>query len=222
VYLYGLHRACGRRPFGLRETSSSSTASSVASTIRSARVFVLKLNTEAGSTSRAREQRRACPSSARFFFGRHLGRARLPVPPPSARVSGLHPGPPDPNSSPIVNGANIGGNLEYFQNLDARISDRGIGRRPRRALHRRWQTPWNLESNYCKAGGQFDPVLGRQAPASTASPSLASLPHLPTGFRPSVGSRLSAPLRFEWGFPPSSRCPYEESNVFEFTIGNFF
>ena len=29
------------------------------------------------------------------------------------------------------------------------------------------------------------------------------------------------PLRFEWGFP-FKPLPYEESNVFEFTIGNFF
>ena len=29
------------------------------------------------------------------------------------------------------------------------------------------------------------------------------------------------PLRFEWGFP-FSPLPFEETNVFEFTIGNFF
>jgi outer membrane protein insertion porin family len=29
------------------------------------------------------------------------------------------------------------------------------------------------------------------------------------------------PLRFEWGFP-IKRLAYEESSVFEFTIGNFF
>jgi outer membrane protein insertion porin family len=29
------------------------------------------------------------------------------------------------------------------------------------------------------------------------------------------------PLRFEWGFPFKA-LPYEESSVFEFTIGNFF
>ena len=29
------------------------------------------------------------------------------------------------------------------------------------------------------------------------------------------------PLRFEWGFP-FSPLPYEETSVFEFTIGNFF
>ena len=29
------------------------------------------------------------------------------------------------------------------------------------------------------------------------------------------------PLRFEWGFP-FKPLPYEETNVFEFTIGNFF
>ena len=29
------------------------------------------------------------------------------------------------------------------------------------------------------------------------------------------------PLRFEWGFP-FKPLPYEESSVFEFTIGNFF
>ena len=29
------------------------------------------------------------------------------------------------------------------------------------------------------------------------------------------------PLRFEWGYP-FNPLPYEESYVFEFTIGNFF
>ncbi|NVL83634.1 BamA/TamA family outer membrane protein, partial [Escherichia coli] len=29
------------------------------------------------------------------------------------------------------------------------------------------------------------------------------------------------PLRFEWGFP-LNKLSYEESSVFEFTIGNFF
>jgi outer membrane protein insertion porin family len=29
------------------------------------------------------------------------------------------------------------------------------------------------------------------------------------------------PLRFEWGFP-FAPLPYEETSVFEFTIGNFF
>ena len=32
---------------------------------------------------------------------------------------------------------------------------------------------------------------------------------------------LRGPLRFEWGFP-LNRLSYEESSVFEFTIGNFF
>jgi outer membrane protein insertion porin family len=38
------------------------------------------------------------------------------------------------------------------------------------------------------------------------------------------GVRWQSPLgllRFEWGFP-LNRLPYEESSVFEFTIGNFF
>ena len=51
---------------------------------------------------------------------------------------------------------------------------------------------------------------------------LASLARLRTSY--GFGIRWFSPLgplRFEWGFP-FKPLPYEESNVFEFTIGNFF
>jgi outer membrane protein insertion porin family len=77
---------------------------------------------------------------------------------------------------------------------------------------------WNLENNYCKAGGQSIPY----AVVSPCFNGLSSLAELRTSY--GFGIRWFSPLgplRFEWGFP-FRPLPYEESNVFEFTIGNFF
>ena len=54
----------------------------------------------------------------------------------------------------------------------------------------------------------------------SAKPSSLLAPRMSTGFGVRWFSPLG-PLRFEWGYP-LTRMPWEESYVFEFTIGNFF
>ena len=175
--------------------------------------FVLKLNTEAGHVTSPSNE--GVPIFARFFLGGILDVRGFRFRTIGPRV-GLTTST-DPNSSPIANGANIGGNLEYFQNLELEfpiVESVGV----RGVIFTDAGNAWNLESNYCKAGGQsiqFQVV----SPCFNGLSSLASL-------RTSYGFGLRwfsplGPLRFEWGFP-FKPLPYEESNVFEFTIGNFF
>jgi len=103
----------------------------------------------------------------------------------------------DPTSSPIAKGANIGGNLEYFQNLELEfpiVESVGV----RGVLFTDAGNAWNLESNYCKAGGvaiQYQVV----SPCFNGLSSLASL-RTSYGFGVRWFSPLG-PLRFEWGFP---------------------
>jgi outer membrane protein insertion porin family len=125
-------------------------------------------------------------------------------------------GSTDPNSAPITNGANIGGNLMYFQNLELefpiveKVGIRGV-------LFTDAGNTWNLENNYCTTGGQ-----ARFAVTSPCFDGLSSLANLRTSY--GFGIRWFSPLgplRFEWGFP-FKPLPHEETSVFEFTIGNFF
>ena len=69
------------------------------------------------------------------------------------------------------------------------------------------------------ANGQSAGIYPVNSPCFSFPNSLAKL-------RTSYGFGLRwfsplGPLRFEWGFPIAP-LPYEESSVFEFTIGNFF
>ena len=186
--------------------------------------IVLKLNTESGVVTSPKED--GVPIFARFFLGgildvrgyrlRTLG-PRLPL------NAGL-----DPNSRPITNGANIGGNVMYYQNLELefpivdKVGIRGV-------IFTDAGNAWNLEDLYCTAagGGQINGVSGAfggknyavNDPCFTFPGSLAKL-------RTSYGAGIRwfsplGPLRFEYGFPVKP-LPYEEKSVFEFTIGNFF
>jgi outer membrane protein insertion porin family len=175
--------------------------------------WVIKLNTEAGHVTSPSSD--GVPIFARFFLGgildvrgfrfRSIG-PRLPL------LSAT-----DPNSRPIVNQALIGGNLEYFQNLELEmpiIEAVGV----RGVIFTDAGNAWNLEENYCRAAGgnvRFEET-------SPCFDGLASLTRLRTswGFGIRWFSPLG-PLRFEWGFP-FDPLPFEESSVFEFTIGNFF
>lgn len=123
----------------------------------------------------------------------------------------------DPNSRPIPNGANIGGNLMYQQNLELEfpivdvVGVRGV-------LFTDAGNSWNLEDLYCQAGGQ--------ASQFDATDPCFNFPVSLTYMRTSWGFGVRwfsplGPLRFELGFP-FSPLPYEEPSVFEFTIGNFF
>jgi len=130
----------------------------------------------------------------------------------------------DPNSIPIPNGANIGGNLSYFQNLELEIPIvESVGLRG--VVFTDAGNAWNLESNYCDAGGTGASAGGvgsTYAPTSPCFDGFDSLARLRTSW--GFGFRWFSPLgplRFEWGFP-FAPLPYEEKSVFEFTIGNFF
>ena len=72
---------------------------------------------------------------------------------------------------------------------------------------------WNLESRLCEAPSVSNDVTSDLC-----------------GFNPAIRTSWGfgfrwfsplGPLRFEWGFP-LNKLSYEESSVFEFTIGNFF
>ncbi len=175
--------------------------------------FVLKLNTEAGLITSPDPQ--GVPIFQRYFLGgildvrgfalRSIG-ARLPL------TSTL-----DPNSAPINNGANIGGNLEAYTNLELefpiidKVGVRGV-------VFTDAGNAWNLEQQFCKTtpAPQFDPVV---RPCFSFPGSLGYL-RTSTGFGLRWFSPLG-PLRFEWGFPLEP-LPYEKRSDFEFTIGNFF
>jgi outer membrane protein insertion porin family len=174
--------------------------------------FVAKLNTEFGHVTSPSNE--GVPIFARFFLGgiydlrgfefRSVG-PRLPL------TSST-----DPNSPPITNGANIGGNLQYFQNLELEfpiVESVGL----KGVLFTDAGNAWNLEQNYCKAAqGIVNEVT------SPCFHGLSSLADLRTSY--GFGFRWFSPLgplRFEWGYPfkPLS---YEQASQFEFTIGNFF
>ena len=174
--------------------------------------FVIKLNTEVGYISSPSPF--GVPIYQRFFLGgildirgfllRSIG-PRLPL------NQSL-----DPNSPPITNGANIGGNLEAFMNLELefpildKVGIRGV-------VFFDAGNAWNTEDQFCRTtpAPQLDPLI---QPCFSA----ASLALLRTSA--GVGIRWFSPLgplRFEWGFP-LYRLSYEQPYDFEFTIGNFF
>jgi outer membrane protein insertion porin family len=174
--------------------------------------FVLKLNTEFGHVTSPSQD--GVPIFARFFLGgiydlrgfdfRSIG-PRLPL------TSST-----DPNAAPINNGANIGGNLQYYQNLELEfpiVESVGL----KGVLFTDAGNAWNLEENYCRAAsGIVDEVT------SPCFHGVSSLKNLRTSY--GFGFRWFSPLgplRFEWGYPfkPLS---YERASQFEFTIGNFF
>ena len=174
--------------------------------------FILKMNNKVGVITSPLSQ--GVPIFARYFLGgildvrgyrlRTLG-PRLPL------NSSL-----DVNAPPIPNGANIGGNFQYYSNLELefpiidKVGIRGV------TFFDAGNT-FNLEQQFCKTtpAPQFSPLVS----PCFDSGSFKNL-RLSTGFGIRWFSPLG-PLRFEWGFP-LNKLSYEESSVFEFTIGNFF
>ncbi len=179
--------------------------------------FVLKLNSEFGHVSSPGSQ--GVPIFARFFLGgifdvrgfrlRSLG-PRLPL---NAST--------DPNAGLFPNGANIGGNMQFYTNLEMefpildKVGIRGV-------LFMDAGNTFNTEANYCSVAGN----------ALSKSTDPCSRNIIPDVFSQNGGLRTSygfgvrwfsplGPLRFEWGFP-FRPLAYEDSSVFEFTIGNFF
>ncbi len=173
--------------------------------------LVFKVNTETGLvTSPSKE---GVPIFARTFLGgifdvrgftyRSLG-PRVPLTSTT-----------DPNSVPLTNGANIGGNLSYYQNVELEFSILdAVGIKG--VVFTDAGNSWNLEKNYC------DATLTQYAVTSPCFNGFNSLAQLRTSW--GFGVRWFSPmgpLRFEWGFP-FKPLPYEQPSVFEFTIGNFF
>ncbi|HTB72324.1 MAG TPA: outer membrane protein assembly factor BamA [Polyangiaceae bacterium] len=175
--------------------------------------FVLKLNTELGLITSPDPQ--GVPIFQRYFLGgildvrgfflRSIG-PRLPL------TNTL-----DPNSAPIANGANIGGNLEAYENLELefpivdKVGIRGV-------VFFDSGNAWNTENQFCRTtpAPQFDHVV---QPCFSFPGSIGYL-RTSTGFGIRWFSPLG-PLRFEWGFPLAP-LSYENHSDFEFTIGNFF
>ncbi|HZO14159.1 MAG TPA: outer membrane protein assembly factor BamA [Polyangiaceae bacterium] len=121
----------------------------------------------------------------------------------------------DPNAAPIEDGAVIGGNLSYFQNLEVEfpiIQQVGL----RGVVFTDLGNAWNLEDVYCKA------APSAQDDVTDPCFEFVDIFNVRTswGFGLRWFSPLG-PLRFEWGFP-FKPLDYEDRSVFEFTIGNFF
>jgi outer membrane protein insertion porin family len=175
--------------------------------------FVVKLNMEGAHVTSP--DAKGVPIFARLFLGGILDLRGYRFRTVGPRVGLTRT--TDPNSAPIFNGANIGGNVSYFQNLELEfpiVDSVGV----RGVLFTDAGNAWNLEQNYCDAGGQSI----QYSVTKPCFDGLASLARLRTSY--GFGIRWFSPLgplRFEWGFPIKP-LPYEETNVFEFTIGNFF
>lgn len=173
--------------------------------------IVLKMNSEAGVVTSPSGE--GVPLFARFFLGGifDLRGYRLRTVGPRLPLKSTL----DENAPNIPNGANIGGNLSYFQNIELEVPIlQQVGLRG--VVFTDLGNTWNLEQVFCKAAASSpnevtDPCFGA-----------ADIFNVRTswGFGLRWFSPLG-PLRFEWGFPFKS-LDYEESSVFEFTIGNFF
>jgi outer membrane protein insertion porin family len=174
--------------------------------------LVLKLNTEAGLITSPSAD--GVPIFARFFLGGIVDVRGF-------RFRSIGPRVPltestDPNSPPIFNGANIGGNLMFYDNLELEFSildDVGI----KGVVFTDAGNAWNLEGVYCHAGAR--PLYDVVDPCFSFPNDLLDL-RTSWGFGLRWFSPLG-PLRFEYGFP-FAPLPFEETRRFEFTIGNFF
>src|SRR5688572_25100633 len=174
--------------------------------------FVLKLTTELGLITSPSQD--GVPIFARFFLGGIVdvrGFRFRSIGPRAPLTEGT-----DPNSPPYINGANIGGNLMFYDNLELEfpiLEQVGI----RGVVFTDAGNAWNLEGVYCQAGAR--PAYDELNPCFDFPNDLLNL-RTSWGFGLRWFSPLG-PLRFEYGFP-FSPLPFEETRRFEFTIGNFF
>ncbi|MEM9192829.1 MAG: outer membrane protein assembly factor BamA [Myxococcota bacterium] len=173
--------------------------------------FTLKLNTEAGLiTSR---QPAGVPVFERFFLGGifNLRGFRINSIGPRGGLSRQF----DPNATPLRFGENLGGNLQFFYNLELEfpiLKEVGV----RGVLFLDGGNAWNLEETYSRNA----PLVTNFDPAS--DPDSLNLLRIRTSW--GFGIRWISPLgplRFEWGLPFNPRAN-EDSIRFEFTIGNSF
>jgi outer membrane protein insertion porin family len=172
---------------------------------------VLKMNTTAGLiTSRYLP---GPPIFERFYLGGIFTVRGFPL-------NGLGPrlGVPqgtDPNAAIGDTGIPIGGNAQFYYNLELefpiipQVQIRGV-------LFTDGGNAWNLDGYLCLP----------QAPVQDPSSNPCSFMSNPFDIRTSWGFGVRwisplGPLRFEWGIPFIRR-PWEQAVDFQFTIGNFF
>jgi outer membrane protein insertion porin family len=173
--------------------------------------IVLRFNGQAGLVTSPNSQ--GVPLFQRYFLGGILDVRGFPLRSLGPRMPMR--GSLDPSAPPIPDGANIGGNLMYYQNLELEfpilkaVNLRGV-------VFTDLGNVWNTERQYCHA-----------APSSRVAVTdpCFSVGHL-LDVRTSWGFGIRwlspmGPLRFEWGFP-FKPLPYEKSMDFQFTIGNAF
>ncbi|MCA9600478.1 MAG: outer membrane protein assembly factor BamA, partial [Myxococcales bacterium] len=171
--------------------------------------FVFKMNTELGIvTSRLTS---GVPIFERYFLGGIFNVRGFPLNSLGPRA-GI-PNSNDPSAIPSSVGVAIGGNMQFFYNMEVEfdivppIGLKGV-------VYTDGGNAWNLE-----------PALAIPADGNDRTndprggPSPFKLRHS-WGFGVRWISPLG-PLRFEWGFPFAPRS-YEDSGRFDFTIGNFF
>jgi outer membrane protein insertion porin family len=175
---------------------------------------VLKLNTEFGVITSPSEN--GVPIFLRYFIGGILdlrGFAYRNVGPRIPLRSSL-----DDNSAPTPGGARLGGNVQFYDNLELEFplfQEVGL----RGVIFTDAGNTWNLESKYCS--------LSTGTGYRETNPCTPSFIDAITGLRASYGIGVRwqspmGPLRFEWGIP-FSPLPYEDKwGSPQFTIGNFF
>jgi outer membrane protein insertion porin family len=175
--------------------------------------FVLKNNSNFGVITSPNPQ--GVPIFQRYFLGGILdmrGYRLRTVGPRLPLSSGL-----DINAAPNAAGSNFGGNMQFYNSTEFefpvldKVGVRGVG-------FLDFGNAWNLEEQFCRntPAPQFPRIV---------SPCYSGLSSL-TSLRAAAGAGIRwfsplGPLRFEWGFPLNKQA-YEESSVFEFTIGNSF
>ncbi|RLB52981.1 MAG: outer membrane protein assembly factor BamA [Deltaproteobacteria bacterium] len=173
-------------------------------------LLTLKLNTEWGLiTSRLPE---GVPIYERFYLGGIFSVRGFNLNSLGPRL-GI-PRSYDPNASVPADGVVIGGNMQFFYNLELEfniIEAVGI----RGVIFTDGGNAWNTEQQLCNA-----------PPSPLGDDTTSSCSVNPLGIRTSWGFGIRwisplGPLRFEWGIPFARR-PNERDMVFEFTIGNFF
>ncbi|MDP3275872.1 MAG: outer membrane protein assembly factor BamA [Deltaproteobacteria bacterium] len=175
--------------------------------------IVLKTRINGGLVTSRNES--GVPLAERYFLGgiMDVRGYRLRTLGPVYQVPGMF------NDQPTLLNFNIGGNVQFFYNVELefpipfieRVGLRGV------LFHDAGNT-WNLESKWCE---------GRQTAESARHPTLSPCGFNPLLLRSSVGFGLRwfSPLgllRFEWGFPLNRIDGLEDPSVFEFTIGNSF
>lgn len=173
---------------------------------------VAKFNTQLGLiTSRDDE---GVPVYERYFLGGIFDIRGFPFRGVGPRI-GL-PAYLSPQASSRTRGEAIGGNVEFYYNLEVEfpiIEAFGV----KGVLFTDGGNTWNLESPLC-----------RQVPAAEYHDTAATSCGVhPLNLRTSLGWGVRwfsplGPLRFEWGYPFNPRRPHENTSEFQFMVGNSF